>query len=69
MTEPVGRPCPVPDCSERFLSVDGAGRHLDRAHDEAGRWASDRYQSVDRVDGGDVVIYETGTAGFSQICS
>jgi len=40
------RPCPVEECPERFLSAEAAGRHLDRYHGEAGRWAARRAEVV-----------------------
>jgi len=52
-----GRECPVDGCDQRFLTANGAGRHLDAEHDEAGRWADNRYDALDGVDDGDVVIY------------
>ena len=62
------RQCPVDGCDHRILNADTGGRHLDRAHDEAGRWAANRYRAVDNVDGGDVVIYDV-TAGDRWIQS
>lgn len=53
-----GRECPVPECGHRVLNADTGGRHLDRVHDEEGRWAANRYRAVDNVEGGDVVIYD-----------
>lgn len=50
--------CPVDGCKQRFNSCHGAGRHLEIIHDEIGRWTSNRFQSVDNVDGNSVVIYD-----------
>lgn len=50
--------CPVSDCKQRFSSSHGAGRHIEIIHDEIGRWTTNRYQSVDNVDGDHVVIYD-----------
>lgn len=54
-----GRPCPVDGCNQRLLNADTGGRHLDQVHDEAGRWVDTRYRAVDKVDGDDVVIFNT----------
>jgi len=43
------RPFPVDDCQQRFTNADTAGRHLDRAHDERGRWAANRLDTVENV--------------------
>lgn len=34
------RECPVEECRQRFLNADTGGRHLDTAHNEAGRWSA-----------------------------
>jgi len=52
------RPCPVDGCDHRILDADTGGRHLDRVHDEVGRWEANRYRAVDNVDGSDLVIFD-----------
>jgi len=34
----LGDPCPYDDCDQRFLGEHGKQRHLDRQHDERGRY-------------------------------
>ena len=60
-----GRPCPVDGCDARFLTADGAGRHLDRVHDEKERWADGRTMAIDNVgeDGNSVIIADMADDG------
>jgi hypothetical protein len=44
-----GRPCPVEGCQQRFTNADTGGRHLDQAHDERGRWAANRLNTIQNV--------------------
>lgn len=51
------RECPVEGCKERYLNAGTMGTHLDRAHEEAGKWETDRYQQV--VDDEGVAIFDS----------